>query len=776
MFFSLRTLVSVALPVALSLPLPAAGSESPMLLVSLRSRGVLCDDGEACSGGACASDPNHLCSSAQDCPRCLTVENEDVALCRPLSLGPGTTSCRWSLFFDGSAAGLDAPIRALDILDDGSLLMRAAADNSIPDIAGVNRKDLVRFLPTDERGQPLPGEIPYTKGEWQLFLDGDAVERNSEGRLMESIDLLPESCRDVNLDGMVEPQECDLLFTPFSAGELAGLDIAIEDVIRCRPTSLSEGRTVESCDYALFYDASEVNDADPSDGVSDAAMGSWRNGGSTAFAVDDFDPVALTATVYYSAGNEATLPAHQPSRDLLCNAGPVGPSGHCDDAFASRCLSASDCGAGIECIHDANPQSESTTVLFDGSMALGGEMLAAVAVVGDFDGDGVPDPLDNCRTVANPGACDGSGSACATNLDCAEGEHCRQRDSDDDGVGDACDRCHGRDDAECFCGDSIVDAPSEQCDLGAPELDGYNGLDTSPCSAECRIVGRCTRSQDACVLGEDCPEYGAGEGCCGNGTVDRAESAEGTGDEMCDDANAVPDDGCDNQCRIADEPAVPLPEECEGLIGPKIVPTFVRTLRFQKQRRQVPADREPNNYSKWSSRGEFSLVPGIEFDPDTQSAEIIFNQGDTRCDAGPRRGEACSGSVDCPDGRCTGTLYRAVLPPGTFAQAGLKHDRPRWSFKDRNGTVAGAPGWTKGRFSQRLATIRRPLNQIRFMLQGRGDRLDPQWTLTLDPNALGGPPTRVRQTIVIGDLCTTQSLVCEGNRAGTTLQCFSKVE
>lgn len=761
----------------LALAAPAPAVAEPMLLVTPRSRGLFCDTGETCTAaGTCASDTSRSCATAADCPGCLLVENEDVALCRLLASGAGSTACDWSLFFDGSAAGLDAPILALDILPDASLLLRAAADNSIPDIAGANRKDLVRFVPTDASGRPGAGSLPYAEGEWRLFLDGDAVERNSGARLMSGIDLLSESCRDVNGDGIVELQECDVVFSPFSAGTLGDVAFTIEDLLRCRPTRLSEGRTVEACDYALFYDASAVNDADPNDGVAESAFGSWRSGGTTAFALQGYDPAAASATLLFSAGNETTLPAHQPSRDLLRNDGRLGPAGLCGDAPERACLVADDCPAAGSCGSVANPATDTpTTVFFDGSVVLGGEMLAAVAVVEDGDGDGIPDPLDNCPLAANPGACDGSGTACTSNLDCAAGSRCRQADADGDGFGDACDRCHERDDAVCFCGDGVTDRPSEQCDLGAADTGGHNGAAHSPCTADCRVVGRCTRSGVACVEAVDCPDVAAGEGCCGNGVVDRPDDAAVAGDEMCDDANAVGDDACDNACRVSVDP-VPLPRECEGLIGPQIVPTFVRTLRFQKQRRQVAADHEPDNYSKWSSRGEFSLVPGLRFDPDTQPAEIIFNQGESRCAGGGRAGELCAAAADCPDGRCSGTLYRARLPAGAFAQAGLQRDRPRWAFADRNGTVAGAPGWTKGRISQRLATIRRPLNEVRFMLQGRGDRLEPQWTLTLDPRALGGPPTRVRQTIVVGDLCTTASLTCEGNRAGTTLQCFSKVE
>lgn len=749
-----------------------------MLLLVLRTRGTLCQPEESCVAGRCASDGVTSCTRTIDCPRCITVENRDVAMCEPLSLGANNTSCRWSLFFDGTRAGLKAPIQALEILRDGSLLMRTSADNAIPDISGANRRDLVRFAPTDTAGRPQPFQLPYIRGKWSLFLDGRAVDSNSGSRLMDGIAVLPNSCRDVNGDGKIEAQECDVLFSPTAGGTLGGIKIETEDIIRCRPSALTAGGTIAACDYSLFYDASEVNDFAAHDNHSENNPGSWRSGGTSAFAVLDYDPEWFRAAVLFSAGNEPTLPMHQPSRDLLLNVGHVGPRGRCESDGLLYCMSPDDCPADESCDHTMNPETDtrSTDLLFDGSNVLGGEMLAAVAVVDDRDGDRIPDPLDNCPDIPNPRVCADAGTLCGDDSDCPVGERCAQPDADDDGIGDACDICDGRGGGTCACGDFVVEPQSEQCDLGSPELGGINGLPGSPCDAECRLVGRCTRSQVACVVATDCPEHAEGEGCCGNGIVDHAPDASNSGaDELCDDANGIDDDACGNYCRPVQN-SVPLPQECEGIVGTRVVPTFVRTLRFQKQRRQVPADSLPHNYSKWSSRGEFSLVPGIEFDPDSQRVELIFNQGSATCKGGEHDGTACSSSSECPDGRCSSNLYKATLAPENFAQAGLRRDRPRWSFNDRNGALFGAEAWTKGRFSQRLATIRRPLNVVKYMLQGRGDRLDPQFTLTLDPHALGGPPTRVRQTIVIGDLCTTQVLTCEGNRSGTTLQCFSRFE
>ncbi len=65
-------------------------------------------------------------------------------------------------------------------------------------------------------------------------------------------------------------------------------------------------------------------------------------------------------------------------------------------------------------------------------------------VMSDFDGDGVPDDVDNCPRRANPDQADrdgdGVGDACDNCLAVANPD---QADADRDGVGDACDVCAG---------------------------------------------------------------------------------------------------------------------------------------------------------------------------------------------------------------------------------------------------------------------------------------------------------------------------------------------
>src|SRR5437867_177226 len=58
----------------------------------------------------------------------IPVGPEDLLVCQLTSIGVGSTNCNWSLLFDGSTAGLNSAIEAVDMLPDGSLIIRAGSD------------------------------------------------------------------------------------------------------------------------------------------------------------------------------------------------------------------------------------------------------------------------------------------------------------------------------------------------------------------------------------------------------------------------------------------------------------------------------------------------------------------------------------------------------------------------------------------------------------------------------------------------------------------------
>jgi hypothetical protein len=157
----------------------------------------------------------------------------------------------------------------------------------------------------------------------------------------------------------------------------------------------------------------------------------------------------------------------------------------------------------------------------------------------DLDGDGTPNPTDNCPSVPNDQADadgDGVGDACDN---CPHHNNEFQTDGDRDGAGDACDSCpqtsnpaqtdrdaDGIDDACDNCplasnstqADADADEVGDACDncLETPNgprrgtcIDGHLG---SGCSADgaCGPGGRCSKLQ------EDVDADGSGDACDGD--------------------------------------------------------------------------------------------------------------------------------------------------------------------------------------------------------------------------------------------------------------------
>jgi hypothetical protein len=99
-----------------------------------------------------------------------------------------------------------------------------------------------------------------------------------------------------------------------------------------------------------------------------------------------------------------------------------------------------------------------------------------------------------------------------------------------------------------------------------------------------------------------------------------------------------------------------------------------------------------------------------------------------------------------------------LLPIGSFVQKGSS-TKPNWRFSDKEGDVAGAVGLRK-------VQAKRQLNKLSYSVDAR------QVVVPIDYFALGAPPVRLRQTLRIGDDCTTTVLRCAvGNNA--SLKCTS---
>jgi cysteine-rich repeat protein len=647
------TLAGVTLLLALLLAPRSASAQLPELVISI---------GEGATIGG------------------VPAENEDLLLCDPVSLGEANTQCNWSLFLDGSAVGLNSQVMGVDVLPNGSLVIRVAADSSLPDLSAIKRKDLALFIPTD------PLTLPYTAGEWRLYLDGDAVKGSSDARVWDAVTVLT--------DGTCEktfPMTCDVLLSLQHGNPLGGVDFQDEDILRCHPTAFSAGGSITACSFSLFLDSSAINGG---------GFGSFTG---NLFAFDLLAP----DTMIFRASEQATLPAHEGPRDLLRYVGSFGtsPVGTVDFFFDGANALA---GAGLD-----------------------GRTLQALAIYPDADDDGIPDGLDNCPDVPNPGQedadGDGLGDACDPDPDCnapvpadADGDGVddvcdvcdacfdpTNTDSDGDANCDVCDYCPFRADPSCRCGDAVVDPPSEECDLG----DAANGAPDSPCTATCEIAGKCTQTGTSCDDASDCPP---GEGCCGNGILE--------GDEECDDGNNIPDDLCANTCVFTVQ-GVPI-LGCEDVPDRHLIPAFVKKASFK----DTDAVTAPG-YDRWKSKGDFNLGDGIIIDPDSEEVRLIFNQ------AGPA------------------PLYQATLPPGSFFQAGSS-----WLFFDGEADAPGAVGWRKARLKLKL-------NKVGDTVDGRNV------AIPIDPNALGAPPIRLRQTLRIGDDCATAVITCTAK--GTTLKCAS---
>lgn len=727
---------------------PPARAADPLIVISVQSGGAttICDTN--CT----------ICTIMSG--ECISVDEEDLILCKPESVGLPITECDWSLFMQGDAPALqiNTQLRAAEVAPNGNIVFVALTDTVVPGIGAVESDDMIVFNP-DDPFKPFVGGGPYNDGTLKFYLNGDLSQSSGSAKPWDAVSILPDGSCEMAISATGADDHTCHIIGSLSGGTpgtgLDGVHANDEDLLRCIPSAFAANGVVEGCDFAMFFDSSKLN-----------------GGGVAGFtseikAIDflSFNPATMSGELVFKkgSGNPTGFPAHDPGKDLLLYNGTFGaglcvPSGNLCASIADCLISDTSCNTG-SCIIGATPCASdddcasgacattrtpvgTVSKFFDG-VAVGltgsGQNIEAFSILDESDGDGVPDGSDNCPDDPNPpDTCSGSGpELCPSGLSsqCPMGETCQQADADGDGVGDACDQCNGRPDegtcdacpfapcpapcggsptADCSCGDGILDLPSEQCDLGMS-----NGM--GQCSTLCTVSGTCTGNMMPCTTAMDCP---AGQGCCGNNIVESPEA--------CDDGNAINNDTCKTDCTV--NPLGTAIIGCEDLTGPNVIQASIKKTKFKDKPDFADFDR-------WKSTGSFIFAQGLTIDPDTQFVKIIYNNTPS------------------------GLLFQSQLDPGDcnppfvqcFQQSGTVA-KPKWKFLDKEADLAGAPSWRKGKFKIKSG------NNTTFVLDGRNQTL-------FATSELGSVPYKLRQTIRIDDVCVTAVVQCIPNGNGKTLKC-----
>jgi len=165
----------------------------------------------------------------------------------------------WSLYFDGSHAGLSsAQINGFHLMADGSILLTFKFATAVPGVGSVDTMDIVRFIPASL------GEN-NTTGVFELYFKGANVglgpSSEASGERINAISFLPDGRLLVSTSGL------------FSVPGVSGAD---EDLIAFAATSLGE---TTSGSWQLYFDGSRVGLSDGGDNedVEGVSVGSNGN-------------------------------------------------------------------------------------------------------------------------------------------------------------------------------------------------------------------------------------------------------------------------------------------------------------------------------------------------------------------------------------------------------------------------------------------------------------------------------------------------------------------
>jgi hypothetical protein len=162
-----------------------------------------------------------------------TVDDSDVVLFEAQSLGQ-TTAGSFSMYFDGSDAGLSTSaenIDGIDVLANGNLVISTTGNATVPG-ASAGDEDILQFAPSSLGAT--------TAGTWSMYFDGSDVGLSSTGE---------------DVDGASVSTDGTVYLTTNGAFSVPGVSGQNEDVFVFTPTSLG-ATTSGSYSPTLFFDGS----------------------------------------------------------------------------------------------------------------------------------------------------------------------------------------------------------------------------------------------------------------------------------------------------------------------------------------------------------------------------------------------------------------------------------------------------------------------------------------------------------------------------------------